>query len=135
MSDDESELAMIRRKKMAELMAREKEQKAERERKMKVDVERGKLLKRFLEPDAFAYLERLKQSEPDVGSKVEEIVLYLVVNQGIREMFGQTEIVYIERQVKGEEPKIRVERDGEVSDFGQYVRGAMQKREDRGNSH
>ncbi len=135
MSDDESELAMIRRKKVAELMARDKAQKAERERKTKVDVGRGNLLKRFLEPDALTYLEKLKQNEPDVGAKVEEVIIYLVVNKGIREVFGQTEVIYIERQVKGEEPKIRIERDGEVSDFGQYVRGAMQKHGNGENSH
>jgi len=127
LSDDDSELAVIRRKKMAELAAREKKVQATREHDRKVEVERVKLIKRFLAADADAYLQDLKKREPAVGAKVEEILLYLIVYRGLRETVTQLDIVYIERQVKGEEPKIRVQRDGETSDFGDYVKDAMKK--------
>jgi DNA-binding TFAR19-related protein (PDSD5 family) len=52
LTDDDTELAMIRRKKMAELVAREKKMKASREHQQKVGAEREKLLKRFLDSDA-----------------------------------------------------------------------------------
>ncbi len=129
LSDDDSELAIIRRKKMAELAAREKKIQATREHDRKVEVERGKMLKRVLDADADAYLQGLRKREPAVGAKVEEIILYLIVYRGLRETVTQLDIVYIERQVKGEEPKIRVQRDGETSDFGEYVRDAMKKSE------
>ncbi|NWF96702.1 MAG: hypothetical protein HXY34_11230 [Candidatus Thorarchaeota archaeon] len=116
---------MIRRKKMAQLVQREKQLQAEREHKAKVSAERSKLLKRYLAPDAVAYLESLKTRDPPVGNKVEEVLLYLIVYRGVRETIGQTDVMYIERLARGEEPKIRVHRDGETSDFGAYVREAI----------
>ena len=62
--DDETELAIIRRKKMATLIKREKATKASNERNAKVKAERSKILARFLAPDATQYLEGLKKSEP-----------------------------------------------------------------------
>lgn len=112
---------------MAQLIAREKQLQQTKEKQEKVEVERGKLLKRFLEPDAMEYLEKLNQVEPPVASRIRDIILYLVTYRGIRQTFSQIDIRYIERQVKGEEPKIRVQRDGETSDFGAYVREALKK--------
>lgn len=130
LTDDDTELAMIRRKKMAELVTREKKMKASREHKQKVGTEREKLLKRFLNPDALVYLENLKKSEPAIGNRVQEIILYLLVYRGLRETVTQIDIRYIERQIKGEGPKIRVQRDGEISDFGSYVREAIKENHD-----
>lgn len=127
MSEDDSELELLRRKKMAQLIAREKQLQETKERQEKVEVERAKLLKRFLEPDALSYLEKLEEMEPPVANKIKSIILYLVTYRGIRQLFSQLDVRYIERQVKGEEPKIRVQRDGETSDFGAYVREAMKK--------
>lgn len=127
LSDDDSELALIRRRKMAEIAARDKKLQEQRERQQKVDAERMKLLKRFLAPDADSYLRNLKSREPSVGSEVEEVLLYLIVYKELRQIITQIDIMYIERQVKGEEPTIRVQRDGETSDFGSYVRDAIRK--------
>jgi DNA-binding TFAR19-related protein (PDSD5 family) len=113
---------VIRRKKMAELRAREKKM---LEQKEKTDVERSKLLQRFLAQDAQTYLSTLKTNEPHIGKRVEDIVLYLIVYRGLRQTITQLDIRYIERQVKGEGPTIRVQRDGETSDFGSYVREAI----------
>ena len=130
MSDDDSELEMLRKKKMAQLIAREKQLQETKERQEKVQVERNKILKRFLEADALTYLEQLETREPHVASRIKDIILYLVTYRGIRQLFSQIDIRYIERQVKGEEPKIRVQRDGETSDFGAYVREAMKKNDE-----
>lgn len=130
LTEDDTELAMIRRKKMAELVAREKKMKASREHKQKAGAEREKLLKRFLNPDALVYLESLIKSEPTIGNRVQEIILYLLVYRGLRETVTQIDIRYIERQIKGEGPKIRVQRDGETSDFGAYVREAIKENKD-----
>ncbi len=110
---------------MAELMAREKKLQETREHKEKVNEEREKLLGRFLEPDAFKYLESLKVKEPAIGNRIQEILLYLIVYRGLRQVVTQIDIMYVERQLKGEGPKIRVQRDGETSDFGTYVREAI----------
>jgi DNA-binding TFAR19-related protein (PDSD5 family) len=126
-TDDDTELAMIRRKKMAELMKREKKLQESREQKEKVGAEREKLLNRFLDKDALAYLEHLKKKEPHVGNRVQEIILYLIVYRGLRQIVKQLDVMYIERQIKGEGPKIRVQRDGETSDFGAYVREAIKE--------
>ncbi|MGY5863974.1 MAG: DNA-binding protein [Candidatus Thorarchaeota archaeon] len=127
MSDDDTELAMIRRKKMAELVAREKQMQAQREKKEKTEVERNKLLKRFLAPEALKYLESLKSNDPPVGMRVEDVLLYLVVYRGLRQTISQLDVRYVERQVKGEPTKIRVQRDGETSDFGSYVKEAIKE--------
>lgn len=110
---------------MAELAARDKKLHEIREHQQKVDAERVKLLKRFLAPDADSYLQDLKAREPSVGAQIEEVLLYLIVYKELREVVTQIDVMYIERQVKGEEPKIRVQRDGETSDFGSYVRDAI----------
>jgi DNA-binding TFAR19-related protein (PDSD5 family) len=125
LSDDDTELAIIRRKKIAELVAREKKMQETKERKEKVGIEREKLLKRFLDPEALKYLEDLKTREPAIGNRAQEIILYLIVYRGLRQIITQIDIRYIERQIKGEGPTIRVQRDGETSDFGAYVREAI----------
>ena len=125
LTDDDTELAMIRRKKMAKLIAREKKMQETREHEEKVHEEREKLLIRFLEPDALKYLEGLKVKEPAIGNRIQEILLYLIVYRGLRQVVSQIDIMYVERQLKGEGPKIRVQRDGETSDFGSYVREAI----------
>ncbi|TFG99371.1 hypothetical protein E4H12_03030 [Candidatus Thorarchaeota archaeon] len=115
---------------MAELVAREKKMQESREQKEKVGNEHEKLLKRFLDPNATAYLEGLKKTEPHIGNRVQEIILYLIVYRGLRQIVTQTDVMYIERQIKGEGPKIRVQRDGETSDFGSYVRDAIKESTD-----
>ncbi|MFW9767749.1 MAG: DNA-binding protein [Candidatus Thorarchaeota archaeon] len=118
---------MIRRKKMAELVAREKQMQAQKEQKEKTEVERNKLLQRFLAPDGRKYLEALKTNDPPVGKRVEDVLLYLIVYRGLRQIITQLDVHYVERQVKGEPTKIRVQRDGETSDFGTYVKEAIKE--------
>jgi DNA-binding TFAR19-related protein (PDSD5 family) len=112
---------------MARMMKREKQLQAAREQEEKVDAERAKLLQRFLAPDALSYLHELKKTNQGVGRQVEEVILYLIVYRGYRQLMSQLDVRYIERQVKGEEPKIRIQRDGETSDFGSYVKEAIKR--------
>ncbi|MGD9381573.1 MAG: hypothetical protein PVI03_03940 [Candidatus Thorarchaeota archaeon] len=112
---------------MARMIKREKQIQAAREQEEKVGAERAKLLQRFLAPDALSYLNELKTSNQGVGRQVEEVILYLIVYRGYRQLMSQLDVRYIERQVKGEETKIRIQRDGETSDFGAYVKEAIKK--------
>ncbi len=130
MDEDEHELEMIRRKKMAKLMREEKKMQQEKEREEKARDERKKILEKFLADDAKAYLDALRKSNESIAKRIEDIIIYLIVYRGIRQRFGQLEVRYIERQIKGEEPKIRVHRNGETSDFGAYVREAIKKDSD-----
>jgi DNA-binding TFAR19-related protein (PDSD5 family) len=118
---------MIRKRKMAQLIKREKQLQDTKERQEKVDVERTKLLGRFLDPEAAQYMNALENREPAVAARIRDIILYLITNRGIRKLFNQIDVRYIERQVKGEESKIRIQRDGETSDFGDYVKEALKK--------
>jgi len=131
--DDETELAMIRRKKMAELIKREKAAKASNERRSKAKAEHSKILARFLAPDAAQYLEGLKRSEPAIAGRVEELVLNLVINRGFRQVLKQLDLVYIVRQLKGEGSRIRIQRDGEMTDFSDYVRETTKNSSDDSN--
>lgn len=119
---------------MAAMIAREKKEQQQRERAEKVGVEREKILKRFLAPEAMTYFERMRTNEPAIAKRVEDIVLSLIVYRGIRQTFSQVDIMYIERQIKGEGPKIRVQRDGETSDFGAYVRDAIRDNKEKDQS-
>jgi DNA-binding TFAR19-related protein (PDSD5 family) len=121
---------MIRRKKMAELVAREKKMQEQKEQMEKSEAERAKLLQRFLDSEAQKYLSSLKQKESPIGKRVEDILLYLIVYRGLRQTITQLDVRYVERQVKGEGPKIRVQRDGETSDFSSYVREAIKDSSD-----
>jgi DNA-binding TFAR19-related protein (PDSD5 family) len=121
------ELAIIRRKKMAELVAHEKKMQEQKEQKEKSDVGRANLLQKYLAPDAQTYLSALMKNEPHIGKRVEDVILYLIVYRGFRQTITQLDIRYVERQVKGEGPKIRVQRDGETSDFGSYVKEAIKE--------
>ena len=127
MNDDDTELAMLRRKRMAKLIAEEKKHQEEKIKKEQVDSEREKLLSRFLVPDAASYLQALDKHEPHIAARIKDIILYLIVYRQVRHQFSQIDVRYIERQVKGEEPKIRVQRDGETSDIGSFVRDAIKK--------
>ena len=118
---------MIRRKKMAELVAREKQMQAQKEHMEKTEVERNKLLQRFLAPDGRKYLDALKSNDPTVGKRVEDVLLYLIVYRGLRQTITQLDVHYVERQVRGEPTKIRVHRDGETSDFSSYVKEAIKE--------
>jgi DNA-binding TFAR19-related protein (PDSD5 family) len=119
---------------MAKLIAREKRLKEEKEHQEKVGAERAKLLKRFLSSDALSYLDTLKKREPPIGSKIEEVILYLIVYRGLRQTIEQLDVRYIERQIKGEGPTIKIQRDGETSDFGSYVRDAIRKGNNKSNN-
>jgi DNA-binding TFAR19-related protein (PDSD5 family) len=127
LDEDETELALIRRKKMAELIAREKQLQKAKEHQEKVGAERAKILERFLTTDALSYLVSLKKREPPIGLQVEDILLHLIVYRGLRQTIEQIDVRYIERQIKGEGPKIKIQRDGETSDFSSYVRDAIRK--------
>ena len=127
LTDDDPDLAIIRRKKMAQMIKREKQIQAAREQEEKVGVERAKLLGRFLTTEAYSYLNNLKKQNQEVAKQVEEVILYLIVYRGYRQQMSQLDVRYIERQVRGEEPKIRIQRDGETSDFGAYVKEAIKK--------
>ncbi len=112
---------------MAQLLKREKQLQATKEHREKVEAERQKLLQRFLAPDAMSYLSSLNKNDPAVVKRIEDVILYLIVYRGLRQVISQLDIRYIERQIRGEGPRIRVQRDGEVSDFGDYVREAISK--------
>jgi DNA-binding TFAR19-related protein (PDSD5 family) len=112
---------------MAKLIESEKKQKAAREQSAKVEVERQKLLLRYLAADAKQYLDGLKSRAAGIAKQIEEILLYLIVYRGFRQTITQLDIRYIERQLKGEGPQIKIQRDGETSDFGAYVREAIKK--------
>ncbi|MBY8996160.1 MAG: hypothetical protein KGD60_00415 [Candidatus Thorarchaeota archaeon] len=118
---------MIRRKKMAKFVAREKKIQEQKEQKEKSDVGRANLLQKYLAPEAQTYLSALTKNEPHIGKRVEDILLNLIVYRGLRQTITQLDIRYVERQVKGEGPKIRVQRDGETSDFGSYVKDAIKE--------
>ena len=58
---------MLRRKKMAKLVAREKKLQEQKEQAEKTEVSRTTLLQRYLAPEAQTHLSGLKKNEPHIG--------------------------------------------------------------------
>ncbi|MHA1770254.1 MAG: DNA-binding protein [Candidatus Thorarchaeota archaeon] len=130
MIDGDDELERIRKKKMEQLIAREKRLREQQERQQKTSTERLNLLNRFLAPDAASYLAAIRKNEPVIAKRIEDVILYLIVYRGIRQMFSQLDVRYVERQIKGEGPRIKIQRDGETSDFSDFVREAIHKKDE-----
>ena len=101
------ELERIRMKKKMQLMELLSKREKTKELERKVDA----LIRSTLYPDAYDYLMGLEKEEPEVASKIKNVVVNLCL-RGIRGIDRIT-LRLIERKIRGEEPKIFVKRRGE----------------------
>ncbi len=121
MTNDDLELELIRKKKMERLLQMQKQLEEQRKREQQKQTQRQRLLDRALLPEAKMYLEQIKKKMPAVAKQIEDIVLYLVLYRGLYEPLNQIDIMYIERKITGQEPKITIKRRGKenktISDY------------------
>ncbi len=129
------ELDMIRMKKMRDLMEAKQRQTEAKERVVSVSEKLDYLLKVVLSPEAYAHLNALKASEPNVYQWIynqlitEEVVqsadyLLSIVSRrgGVDRRIPEDVIVLLERKAKGIKGSIQVKRGGgEMMDLGSYL--------------
>ncbi|MEX2680653.1 MAG: hypothetical protein Q6373_003585 [Candidatus Sigynarchaeota archaeon] len=142
MTDEDDELAALRRKKMAELMARQKEEKLRQELsqnaeailEQKIDA----CMQFLMAPDAYAYLKKMKASNPQLHARIKGLLFppevlaridLLIANirsgRVPRGDIWLVDIQQIERELLGIKSTISVKKRGERErvDIGALFKG------------
>ena len=135
MSEDEKhELEKIRLKKMKAIMEAKKREEAALERRVSVEDKIEYILKLVLSPDAYSYLNKIKQSEPyvykmiynelispDVIQNIDYLLSIIKLRGSVPRRIPMDAIIYLERKVKGIKSKIQVKRGDELLDLSSFL--------------
>ena len=125
------ELESIREKRKKELLSqslkKDLEQKKQDDavRKQQERVIRATIIvNQFLEIDAREYIEWLTRAKPAVAQTIKDTIILLAQKKMLPKPLSKIEIRKIEREITGEESKIRVKRRGkEVEDLNEAMKG------------
>ena len=134
-SDEELELERIRLKKMQAMMDAQKRKQNAEDNVVSITEKLDYILKVVLQPDAYNYLSKLKQTEPnvyqyifnelvsqDVIMNIDYLITIINTQGGVRRRIPLDIIIYLERKAKGIRSKIQVKKgNGEVMDLGSYL--------------
>ena len=134
-SKDEHEIEKIRLRKMKALMQAQKQQQETKEMIMSLSEKVNFVLRAVLNPDAYSYLENIRQKEPNVYTAIyNELVSPEVVREidyliaiiskqgGVPRRIPLDVIIYLERKVKGIKSSVKVKRgNGEMIDLGSFL--------------
>lgn len=111
--DTDEELERIRRRKLQALLEerrrREETQRAAEEKAQR----RQRLIQAIFEPDALAYLERLRHSKPALATRIEDIAIYLFLRRQLVYKITKEGVIMVQRRLEGVSPRIMVKRRGE----------------------
>jgi DNA-binding TFAR19-related protein (PDSD5 family) len=135
MSENEKhELEKIRLKKMKALMEAKKREEAALEKRVSIGDKLEYILKIVLSPDAYSYLNNLKQKEPnvyrriyselispDVVENIDYLLSIIRLRGGVPRKIPKDAIIYLERKVKGIKSKIQVKRGDELLDLSSFL--------------
>ena len=135
MSEDEKhELEKIRLKKMKAIMEAKKREEVALERKVSIEDKIDYILKVVLSPDAYSYLNMIKQNEPpvykliynelispDVIQNIDYLLSIIRLRGGVPRRIPADAIIYLERKVKGIKSKIQVKRGDELLDLSSFL--------------
>jgi DNA-binding TFAR19-related protein (PDSD5 family) len=132
---DDHELDKIRMKKMRELMDAKKRQEDMKKYEVSVGDKLEFVLRSVLAPDAYQYLNRLKENEPhvyqyimnelvgqEVIQKLDLLIMLIQQRGGVARQIPIDVIIYLERKAKGIKSKIKVKRGDEIMDLGSYLK-------------
>jgi len=125
MSNDD-DLDAIRKKKMAQFLNMKKQQEAQKDIGRDFAFKIELVLKAVFQPDAWAYLQQIRKTNPAVAQQiVDEFVtpevqmkldmIMALISQGRiqQQIVPIDEIQYLERQIMGVKSRIQVKRRGE----------------------
>jgi len=131
---DQHELDKIRMKKMQAMMEAKKRNEAIQERVVSVSDKIDYVLKVVLAPDAYSYLNNLKNNEqyvyqaiynelisPDVVQNIDYLLAIIRSRGGVPRQIPLDAIIYLERKVKGVRSKIQVKRGDDMMDLGSFL--------------
>ncbi|MGB5913133.1 MAG: hypothetical protein WBH31_18225 [Promethearchaeia archaeon] len=134
-NDEQHELEKIRLKKMKALMDAKKREEAVKDRVISISEKVDFILRTVLAPDAYSYLNKLRNKEPmvyqhiynelvspDVIQNIDYLITIIQQRGSVPRKIPLDVIIYIERKVKGIKGKIQVKKgDGEMMDLGSYL--------------
>ena len=131
---DQHELDKIRMRKMKALMEAKKRKEAAQERSVSIYEKIDFVLKVVLAPDAYTYLNNLKENEPpvyqniynelispDVVQSIDYLLALIQQRGGIPRKIPLDAIIYLERKVKGIKSKIQVKRGDDMMDLSSFL--------------
>jgi len=131
---DQHELEKIRMRKMKAMIEAQKRSETVRERGVSISDKIEFVLKVVLAPDAYNYLNKIKESElkvyqtiygelisPDVVRSIDYLISLIQRRGGISRKIPLDAIIYLERKAKGIRSKIQVKRGDEMMDLGSYL--------------
>lgn len=132
--EEQHELNKLRMQKMKALMEAQKRAQESQQQVMGIKEKLEYILKMVLAPDAWSYLENLKNTEPNVYQGIfNELITQEVVESadyliniissrgGVPRRISKDVIIFLERKVKGIKSSIRVQRNDEIVDLGSYL--------------
>lgn len=132
---DDHELDKIRMKKMRELMDAKKRQENMKKYQVSVEDKIEYVLSTVLAPDAYQYLNHLKENEPhiyqyimnelvgqEIIQKIDLLIMLIQQRGGVARLIPIDVIIYLERKAKGIKSKIKVKRGDEMMDLGAYLK-------------
>jgi len=130
---EQHELDLIRMRKMKALMEQKKQTDVIQQRTNSLYDKINYILKTVLAPEAYSYLNNLKEKEPPVYQVIFNELISPDVIQNIDYLISITSqgalprripldvIIMLERKVKGIKSKIQVKRGDETLDLGSYL--------------
>ena len=131
---DQHELEKIRMKKMKAIMDAKKQKEAAQERVVSVSEKIEFVLRVVLAPDAYSYLNNIKNNEPyvyraiynelispDVIQSIDYLLALIRQQGGVPRKIPLDAIIYLERKVKGIKSKIQVKRGDDMMDLSSFL--------------
>ncbi|MFX1296316.1 MAG: hypothetical protein ACFFD2_15875 [Promethearchaeota archaeon] len=131
---DQHELEKIRLRKMKALMQAKKKQDLVQEKVVSISEKLDFILKIVLNPNAYSYLNNLKNNEPhiyqriynelispDVIQNIDYLLAIIKRRGGVPRKITLDAIIYLERKVKGIKSKIQVKRGDDIMDLGSFL--------------
>jgi len=134
--NDEHELEKIKMRKLQAIMDAQKMRESSQKQQVSVAEKINYVLQIVLAPDAYRYLNKLRNEEPrifqgiynelispDVVQNIDLLISIIRRQGGVPRRIPLDAIIYLERQMKGIKGKIKVKKgDGEMMDLGSYLK-------------
>lgn len=131
---DQHELEKIRLKKLKALMEAKRKQEDVKEKITSISEKINFILKVVLSPDAYSYLDNLKNKElhiyqriynelisPDVIQNIDYLLAIIRRRGGVPRKIPVDAIIYLERKIKGIKSKIKVKRGDDIMDLSSFL--------------